>query len=66
MAMKMNGNLQLTVVRRYGESQAWDMAWHKGDTQESMGVILAVNHYTGYMEPGEANPCSQTGIPVEQ
>ena len=30
------------------------MAWDKGGAQESMGVILAVTHYIGNMEPEEA------------
>ena len=42
MAMKMNGNLQLMGVRRWGASPGLDTAWDKGDAQESMGVILAV------------------------
>lgn len=32
------------------------MAWDKGDTQESMGVIVAVTHYIGNMESEEAAP----------
>ena len=42
MAMKMNGNLQLMGVRRWGTSPGLDTVWEKGDAQESMGVILAV------------------------
>jgi hypothetical protein len=31
-----------------------------------MGVILAVTHNIGDIEPEEATSCSQEGIPVEQ
>jgi hypothetical protein len=30
-----------------------------------MGIILAVTHYIGDMEPEEATSCSQTGTPLE-
>ena len=45
-----------------GQSETWD----KRGTQETMGVILAVTHYIGDMEPEEATSCSQAGTPVEQ
>jgi hypothetical protein len=40
-----------------------ELGWE--DTQESMGVILAVIHSIGDMGPEEATSCSQAGTPVE-
>jgi hypothetical protein len=66
MAMKMNGNLQLTGVRREGGHLQYEETWDKGNTQESMEVTLAVTHNTVDIEPEEATSCSQAGTPVEQ
>ena len=66
MAMKMNGNLELIRMRRWGLLQDETETWDKGGAQESMGCDLAVTHYTGDMEPEEATSCSQAGAPVEQ
>jgi len=40
--------------------------WNKGGAQESKGVILAVTHSTGDMEPEEATSCNQAETPMEQ
>jgi hypothetical protein len=70
MAMRMNGNLQLTVkvicvggrgVQLQDETETWD----KRGTQESMGMTLAVTHGIGVMEPEEATSCSQARTPVD-
>jgi hypothetical protein len=66
MAKKMNGNLQLTILRRSGHLQDKTETWDKGGAQESMGLTLAETHYIGDMELGEATSCSQTGTPVER
>ena len=39
------------------------MAWDKEDAQKSMGVILAVTHYTGDMEPEYRPPPIPTQEP---
>jgi hypothetical protein len=65
MAMKINGNLQLIGVRTLGAFPGREVAWDKGGIQESVGVILAVIHYTGDMEHEQATSCSQAGTPVE-
>ena len=50
--MRMNGNLQLTGVKRWeGHLQDETETWDKGGTQESIGLTLAMTHYTGDMEP---------------
>ena len=64
MALKMNGNLQLTGIRGRGHLQDETETCNKGGAQISMGVSLTVTHYTGDMEPEEANSCSQTGTQV--
>ena len=64
MAMRMNGNLQLMGLRRWGHLLKKTETWGKGGTQESMGVTLAVTHNTGDMEPGEVVSCGQAGIPT--
>jgi hypothetical protein len=50
MAMKMNGNLQLTGVRRWGYLQDKTKTWDKRAAQESVGMTLAVTHYIGDIE----------------
>jgi hypothetical protein len=61
MAMKMNRNLQLTGVKRWGGYlQDKTETWNQGGTQESIGVTLAVTHYIGDTEPEEATPYIQT------
>jgi hypothetical protein len=48
MAIKMNCNLKLTSIRRWGEHlQDERKSWDKGGTQESMGLTLAVTHNIG-------------------
>ena len=64
MAMKMNGNLQLTQVSRQNYLQDETESWDKGGTQESMELTFAGPHYIGDMEPKEATSCIQTGTPV--
>ena len=54
MAKKMNGNLQLTILRRSGHLQDKTETWDKGGAQESMGVTLAVTHSIGDMKPEKA------------
>ena len=55
IAMRMNGNSQLTAVRSWGghlqdETEAWD----KGGTQEPMGVTLAVGMWNMKRPPSVA------------
>jgi hypothetical protein len=64
MAMRMNGNLQLMGLRRWGHLLKKTETWGKGGTQESMGVTLAVTPYTGDTEPEGATSCSQVGTPA--
>jgi hypothetical protein len=64
MAIKMNGNLKLMWVRRWGHFQDEIEACDKRSTQESMVVTLAVTHCIGDMDPEETTSCSQTGTPV--
>ena len=67
MATRMNGNLQLTGVRRWGHLQDETETWDKGGVQESVGVTLAVTHHIGDMEPKKAISCSQAGgTPVKR
>jgi hypothetical protein len=54
MAMRMNGNLQLTGVGRWEHLQDVTEAWNKEDAQNSMGVTLAETHNIEDMEPKEA------------
>jgi hypothetical protein len=61
MAMKMNGNLELIRMRRWGLLQDETETWDMGGSQESMGVTLAVTHCIGDMEPEDATSCSQVG-----
>jgi hypothetical protein len=42
MAMRMNGNLQLTGWRGMGYLQDMTETWDKGGTQELIGVTLAM------------------------
>ena len=49
-----------------GHPQDMTETWDEGGTQESMGVILAITHYTGDTELAEGASCSQAGTPVEQ
>jgi hypothetical protein len=65
MAMKMNGDLQLTGVRRSGVGGGGNISRTRHGTQESMVVTFAVTHYTGDMEPEEDISCIETGTPVE-
>jgi len=60
-AMKMNGNLQLIGVKRWGHLQEKTETWHKGGIQESMEVTLAVTHNIGNVELEEATSYSQAG-----
>ena len=62
--MKMNGNLQLKGMWRWGYFQDETEAWDNGGTQESLGVTLAVTHYDGDMEPEKATSCSHAGTRV--
>ena len=50
-------------MRRRGHLQDEAETQDKGDSQESMGVTLAVTHNIGDMEPEVASSCSQTGTP---
>lgn len=45
MAMRMNGNLQLTGGR--GDLQEETETWDRGGGQESMGLSLMVTHSIG-------------------
>jgi hypothetical protein len=64
MAMRMNGNLQLTKRRDVGVTSR--KRWHRKYAEDSMGLFLAVIHSIGDTEPGNAASCSQAGTPVEQ
>ena len=59
MAMRMNGNLQLTGVGSWGHLQSETETWDKGGAQESMGVSLTVTHSIGDMASEEITSCSQ-------
>jgi hypothetical protein len=49
MAMKMNENIQLTWLRRWGHLQ----------DEQRIGATLTVTYYIGHMELEEATSCSQ-------
>ena len=54
-------------LRRWGAYlQDKTETWDKEGAQESIGVTLAVTHYTGDMELEEVTSCSQAGTPLEQ
>ena len=61
MAMKINGSLQLTGMKRWGHLQEETETWDKEGAQESMGVTLAVTHYIGDIKLEDATSCSQSG-----
>ena len=52
----------MTSAADRGEEAGEMDTWDKGGAQESMGMTLAVTHYTADMESKEATSCS----PVEQ
>ena len=58
ISMKINGKLQLMGLGRWVNLQDETETWDKEGTQESMGVTLAVTHYTENIEPGEATSCA--------
>jgi len=62
--LKINGNLQLIWVRRWGHFQDKTETQDKRGAQESMGVTLAVTHYVGDVETEEVI-YSQEGTLVE-
>ena len=65
MVMKINRNLQLVGVERWGPPEDMPETWDRGNSQESMGVTLAVTHSIGDMEPEEATFYIQARAPVE-
>lgn len=66
MTMKMNGNLQLMGWGGRGHLQDETETTEKGDVKESMGVLLAVIHSTGDMDPERSISCSQIGTPMKR
>jgi hypothetical protein len=48
-----------------GHLQDETKTWGKEGAQESMGMILAVTHSIGDMEPEEVTSWSQAGTPME-
>ena len=65
MAMRMNGNLQLTGVGSWGHLQSETETWDKGGATESIEVSLIMTHYVEDMVPERATTYSQAGTPVE-
>jgi hypothetical protein len=63
--MKVNENLQLTRVKRWGHLQDKTETLEKEGTQWSTGVTSDVSHNFGDIEPEEATSCSQAGSPEE-
>ena len=66
MTMRMNGNLQLVGVGRWGHLEDMPETCDRGGTQKINGVTLTGPHSIGDMEPEEATSCSQAETPVEQ
>ena len=66
MAMKMNGNLQLTGEVVWGISRTRQRPGIREAPKNQWEGTLAMTHYIGDMEPEEATSCSQTGTPVNE
>lgn len=64
--MRINGNHQSVGIGDQGTLKMWQKPMDTGNSQESMGVSLAVTHSFGDMDPEEAISYSQIGTPMEQ
>lgn len=62
MDMKINVNLKLIGVSRWGHLQTVQRSWRR----ESMGVTLAVFHNISVMKPEEAAFGNQAGTLMDQ
>lgn len=59
MAIKMNGDLQLKGMRRWGHLQNKTETWYKGGVQESVGMSLTMTHYIWIWNLKRALPVSR-------
>ena len=65
IAMRMNGNLELTIVQKQGEYLELDKDQVTVGTQESIGVSCAVTHSIEVIKPEVSTSYIQTGTQVE-
>jgi hypothetical protein len=68
MVMRMNGNLQMTGVGRWGGgiSRKRQRPGIREAPKNQWEVALALIHSIGDMEPESATFCTQGGTPVKQ
>ena len=66
MAMRMNGNLQLTGLGRWEHLQEETETWGKRGSQESIWVTVSVTGSIWNIGVEEATSYNQTGTLIEQ